>query len=303
MPKKKRISLPKILFSVLGTSVLWIILVLIPAGIQIYQFFGGTVNMLDNLPSWVWFAPLYIYIVYVFGRTIYEYQKELKEDNSSNQPIRKRKEKVNKANNQGIAMQDVNNSPVTQNFYQEKSKLHQNTKPILRIRDYGNEIKNLYGINDFVVGYDTLYIDIFNKQKMGNAERVWSQIEWINDNTIVEVSHRGRWHIATKTMQNEPVKEDLQYRIIDSNQAPQRLYFAWTPKENKEKHFYGLERDMDGRDSWGHEKYKLEEDEYIVKITLQGNDGVKQQFKYRIRNDDGKISIVEALTNESKTRN
>lgn len=189
---------------------------------------------------------------------------------------------------------------ITQKFVQEKSKLSAN--PILRIKDYGNQVKDLYGVNDYVVGYDTLYIDVFNKQKNGVAEKVWAKIEWVNNNSVVEVSHRGRWHIASETMRNETIKENLQYRNIDSNQAPHRLYFAWTPKNNNEKYFYGLERDMDGRDSWGHPKYKLEAEEYTVKITLQGNNGVKQQFKYRIRNNEGKISIVEALTKESKKR-
>lgn len=189
---------------------------------------------------------------------------------------------------------------ITQNLVPEKSR--SSTKPILRIKDYGNEVKDLYGMNDFVVGYDTLYIDIFNKQKSGVAERVWSKIEWINKNSVVEVVHRGRWHIATATMKNETVKENLQYRNIDSNQAPQRLYFAWTPKNNHENCFYGLERDMDGRDSWGSPKYKLEAEEYTAKITLLGNNGVKQQFKYRIRISDGKMSIVEALNNESKIK-
>jgi hypothetical protein len=190
---------------------------------------------------------------------------------------------------------------ITQNLVPEKSR--STTKPILRIKDYGNEVKDLYGINDFVVGYDTLFIDVFNKQKSGAAERVWSKIEWINENAVVEVTHRGRWHIASATMKNETIKENLQYRNIDSNQAPQRLYFAWTSKDNHENCFYGLERDMDGRDSWGSQKYKLEAEEYTARITLLGNNGVKQQFRYRIRNNAGKMSIVEALTNESKKRN
>jgi hypothetical protein len=190
---------------------------------------------------------------------------------------------------------------ITQNLVPEKSRSA--TKPILRIKDYGNEVKDLYGVNDFVVGYDTLFIDVFNKQKSGAAERVWSKIEWVNENAVVEVTHRGRWHIASATMKNETIKENLQYRNIDSNQAPQRLYFAWTSKDYHENCFYGLERDMDGRDSWGSPKYKLEAEEYTARITLLGNNGVKQQFKYRIRNNAGKMSNVEALTNESRKRN
>lgn len=77
MSNKKKPSPAKILFMVLGTSVLWIFLVLIPAGIQIYQFFGGDIYMLNQFPSWVWFAPLFIYIMYVLARTAHEYRKEL----------------------------------------------------------------------------------------------------------------------------------------------------------------------------------------------------------------------------------
>ena len=57
---------------------------------------------------------------------------------------------------------------------------------------------------------------------------------------------------------------------------------------------------MDGRDSWGTTKYQLKGKQYIVRITLQGNNGVKQEFKYRVKNRNGKISITEALTDESK---
>lgn len=58
---------------------------------------------------------------------------------------------------------------------------------------------------------------------------------------------------------------------------------------------------MDGRNSWGHPKYKLEAEEYTVEDHLHGNNGVKQQFKYRIRNNEGKISIVEALTKDQRS--
>jgi uncharacterized membrane protein YbhN (UPF0104 family) len=96
MPKKKRPSFPKILFGILGTTVLWIVVVFIPAGIQIYEFFGGTINMLNQIPSWAFFVPLFLYIVCVVVRAIYEYRKELREYNSSNQPARTRKTKSNK---------------------------------------------------------------------------------------------------------------------------------------------------------------------------------------------------------------
>lgn len=126
MPKKKRPSLLRILFQVLGTSIIWIIAVLIPAGIQIYQFFGGDVNLLNQLPVWVWFSPLFIYAIYVIGKTAYEYRKELNEYKLSGQKPRSQKTKSNKADKNSIALQDASitdsfNTSLTQNFFPQNN--------------------------------------------------------------------------------------------------------------------------------------------------------------------------------------
>lgn len=175
------------------------------------------------------------------------------------------------------------------------------SKPILRIKDYGNERKAMHQrFEDKITGdYDTLYVDVYNQQTKSDSIRVWSKIEWIQGRKIV-LSHHGRWHIATSTIDNEPIRENLQYRDIYSNQSVQRLYFAWSYHDRRESGFHGLERDMDGRDSWGTKKYLLNGKEYKVRITLQGNEGVHQEFMYAVKNDEGGISIGEALTNESK---
>ena len=191
--------------------------------------------------------------------------------------------------------------------YQRKS-FH----PILRISNYGNDLKSIY--SEFTdregkqaVGYtsiyETLFIEIFNKQKRGIAKRVWADIEWVKmneENGEVEVSHRGRWHLATDTIKNEKVRENLQYLDFDSNRSIQKLYFAHTIKNDVNHRWYGLERDMNGNDLWGNLKNELSAKQYIVRITLRGNDDVIQKFKYKVKNDEGRISIVEALTNESK---
>jgi hypothetical protein len=39
---------------------------------------------------------------------------------------------------------------------------------------------------------------------------------------------------------------------------------------------------------------------YEVKITLSGKDGVHQEFRYSVINENGKISILKALTIESE---
>jgi hypothetical protein len=122
----------------------------------------------------------------------------------------------------------------------------------------------------------------------------------LEKNERVVLSHHGRWHIATKTMEHEKVKENLQYRNFDSNQSVQRLYFACINNDSLDKCLYGLERNMDGIDSWDKDEYKLSAEQYTVRITLRGNNGLSQEFMYKVKNNNGKISIVEALTNESR---
>jgi len=173
--------------------------------------------------------------------------------------------------------------------------------PVLRIKKYGNERKEVHTrFENILVGdYDTLYIDVVNKQTRGVAERVWSNIEWIRRGRPV-LSHHGRWHIATDTTMNETGKENLRHRNLGSNQPAERLYFAWTHNDGREDGFHGLERDMDGNDSFGTKRYLLTGKEFIVRITLQGNDGVHQEFMYAVKNINGKIFIEKALTHDSQ---
>jgi hypothetical protein len=188
------------------------------------------------------------------------------------------------------------------------------TTPILRIKDYGNEMKSLfkplwsqYLSEDCLVPqetkvlYDTLYIDVSNKQKRGLAEKVWSTIEWLDENENLRLSHQGRWHISTQTMNNEKVKENLHYQDFDSNQSIHRLYFACINNDAPNKCLYGLERNMDGIDSWDNvQGYRLGAIKYVVRIILRGRNSVYQEFKYRVKNAEGKISIEDALTSESQ---
>ena len=73
MSRKKILLFFQILFKIVGSSIVWIFLTFIPAGLQIYEFLGGDITMLKQLPAWVWFAPLGIYICYSLGRTVYEW--------------------------------------------------------------------------------------------------------------------------------------------------------------------------------------------------------------------------------------
>ena len=187
-------------------------------------------------------------------------------------------------------------------------------KPILRVVNFGDEEKPLYrefhsrslgggpeimqGSMTITTKYHSLFIEIFNTQKVSIAERVWANIEWMNEAGKSLFSHQGRWHIASPNTEGK--KEELQFVDFDSNGHPRKLHFASVNLSRQDKFFYGLGREMDGKESWDNPKYRLDGEHYIVKITLRGNNGVKQEFKYSVRNDNGKISIVKALTNESE---
>ncbi len=117
---------------------------------------------------------------------------------------------------------------------QQKDKV-----PTLRIRDFGNAPKTLshdVWDTDFVEKritlsrevtgeFDTLFIEVFNKQSEVGAERVWSVVEWINDKNEVLLHHCGRWLIPTETMKNEKVKENLQYRDLNFEPIPSNDIF------------------------------------------------------------------------------
>ena len=180
-------------------------------------------------------------------------------------------------------------------------------KPILRVADYGEEPKTLYPQGIWIGGledqkpkeekYRTLFIEVFNKQEHSIAKRVWASIEWMNQRGKVLLTHQGRWHIASPNTAEK--KEELQFVDFDSNRHSRRLHFASINIARNDR-FYGLGREMDGKESWDNAEYELDRKQYVVRITLRGNNGVKQEFKYSIRNRNGSLSIVKALTSESR---
>jgi hypothetical protein len=176
-----------------------------------------------------------------------------------------------------------------------------NSKPVLRIKGYGNENKDItWAPGQNQTHYDTLFIDVYNKKRNRDATKVWADIQWLNKAGDVVLRHGGRWHIATETMRNTPTKENLQFHNIDSNQHPERLYFAFRDRLSRNGSFYGLYRDMDGMDSWLDRSKPLEPGQYTVRVMLQGNDEVQQKFEYAIERNLSGLSIVEALTPESQ---
>jgi hypothetical protein len=75
------------------------------------------------------------------------------------------------------------------------------------------------------------------------------------DNKVV-LSHQGRWHIADPN--KEEKKENLRFVDFDSNGYPIQLHFACINKGKNEKKFHGLERKMDGTETWDFPEYMLD---------------------------------------------
>jgi hypothetical protein len=184
------------------------------------------------------------------------------------------------------------------NEYQNKS-----LKPIICVKNFGVEEKPTFtplwstakldrqgGFETVKTIFDTLYIDVYNKQKNCDAKRIWSLVEWFDKEMHPVLSHQGRWHIINP--ENEEKKENLQYIDLYSNRHPERLHFACINKTNYEGYFTGLERDKGGISSWDNPKYRLYgQDGYLVKITLQGNDDVNQAFIFIVHMREGKLDI------------
>lgn len=181
------------------------------------------------------------------------------------------------------------------NDYQNKS-----LRPILRVKNYGSEEKPIYktvalmngmgGVGNIKIDYDTLFIVVFNAQKHRDAKRVWSNVEWMDFEGHIILSHQGRWHIANP--QNVPKPEDLQYVDLDSNGHPEKLHFASINKTENNNYIYGLAREDISKESWDNPKYKIPIGTYVVKITLSGNNDVKQIFKYRVSVIQGKLNML-----------
>ena len=148
--------------------------------------------------------------------------------------------------------------------------------------------------------YDTLFIEVFNNPERINgiptAVDVWSWVEWysLDEKTLMR-EHSGRWWIPNPNLEKN--KERLLYRDINANGDPQKLHFAI--KAKTEKRFYGLCRDKGDRGIIRDDRYKLEDEQYIVKIKLTGSN-IFQELKFRIERKGTKFSIMEALTDESK---
>jgi hypothetical protein len=171
-------------------------------------------------------------------------------------------------------------------------------KPILRVGRFGCEEKPIYKTFYDAYGvaqahtttiYDTLYIQVFNAQKYKDAKKVWANVEWLDMNGSVLLSHQGRWHIANP--ENETKPENLQYVDLDSNGHPEKLHFACINKSKGDKFFYGLAREDISKESWDKPKYKLDKELYVVRITLRGNNDVKQEFKYIVSNNNGNLLL------------
>jgi len=159
VPKKKKPSFSKILFGVLGTSIIWIIVTFIPAGISIYQFSGGNINMLNEYPSWIWLIPLAVYIIVVATRSIYLYRKEISENRTLKTRARKAKGKSNKADNDSIVMQDVKDSPVYKDSFNISDSFHNKNTPSEFYIPTANELKHKIGIDvqKFIVMFRNIH--------------------------------------------------------------------------------------------------------------------------------------------------
>jgi hypothetical protein len=148
MPRRKNPSLFKILIRVIAQSLAGVIITLIPAFIQVYQFFGGTVNMLNQLPPWMFFIPFVIYIFYVIVRTMVVYRNELKPQYPTKNKEKSRSIK-SKVSGDGNALALRDNKGVINQFYAPPGKKTQKRDSKLRFEEYRDVHNGIIGLTVF----------------------------------------------------------------------------------------------------------------------------------------------------------
>ena len=115
MPKKKKLSLFLVFMETLSEALIQFIGFIVSAGVGFTQSYGRTIKMIDSFPAWMWWALSGVFLLWVFAKGFQVYRKESDALQESNKVSGKRKRKSNKAESGSLAMQDVSNSPVTQN--------------------------------------------------------------------------------------------------------------------------------------------------------------------------------------------
>jgi len=81
MPRKNKPSFILTLLGVVRLSIWELVFSIIPAGIAIYEFNGGTVKMLKQVPSWVWLVLSLVGFVYVMISGVQKYNEKLEKEN------------------------------------------------------------------------------------------------------------------------------------------------------------------------------------------------------------------------------
>ena len=173
----------------------------------------------------------------------------------------------------------------------QESKLSdvENSKPVIRAKNPVVAEKGFQG----GIKKDAISISVWNISPNSVAEKVYATVTWFNSHGKKVTENHGRWWISTED-QAKLRSSEMQTVDLHSNGMANDLHFAI--EAPGEKPFHAWHRENDGS-----EKFTgLDERKYRVKIHLQSSNSAVADYDYRVKNENGKLSIKEIRKMEAE---
>ena len=150
-----------------------------------------------------------------------------------------------------------------------------NAKPIIKLRDFGFELKT------WKVGAPTVtaFIWIYNEPRPNaladtNVYRLFPTVVWDDDEGNEVANNSGRWFIVNG---DEDKKIDMQVIDLESSGMPRKMHFASSSAQSKL--IETLWRDDGGNT---HAEQLRTSDKYKVSISFRDNKNTTAKFVFRI---------------------
>jgi len=175
----------------------------------------------------------------------------------------------------------------------------QNSKPIIKLIDYGFEIKG-WENGQYTVN---AYLDLSNQPKEGsindvNSKGVYPFIVWTNEHGKEIDNNCGRWGIPNEDKLHTKIS-DLQTVDLDANGKPRRLYFTtglYFPSDNNQsKKLYSWWRSLDG---YNHSKIIIDSPTYVI-VDLKDNRTSTARFRFKIEHSSNGLTM-ERINNKKQ---
>lgn len=163
-----------------------------------------------------------------------------------------------------------------------------NAKPIIKLKDFGFEIKRLADKPWSVCAY----VDVYNEPKEKavndvNAIGVYPNITWVDEHKDTVDENNGRWFYADE---DKAGVDKLLSADLEASGKPRRLHFTYSV--NQDMTLHSLWRKENGEDE---AKRHGSQFGYYVKIHLKSTNNAKAEFYFQIKFKDTEAWPYQAL--------